>query len=665
MYALERVFVLQAGTQKDIIDRGGCDTVNYIIHYDVAALVITLAITLHFFYKKSIDTYQSKLFSFLIGLELVSCAMDLVTMYTIGHPQVLSKAGHYLLNGVYLLTFNATSAVYFAYIVNSVKKKRKIKLYEKVLMLAPFCIDVLMTVSTPFTNFIFMITDENEYVHGALFFILYANAMIYVLASQVYSFIYRRIFTRGQQAVVYTYTISTFLVLIVQMMFPNLMIAQFAVSIAVMLIYLSLENPQDYSERELGTYNVRAFEKILLENIEHEKQFKVFAVELSGMQYISETIGTVSANRILKQFAECLIEAAGKRKVFYLSGNRFAIVSESRKELWGDVVRRIRERCEQPFYSDSVALTLTAPMCLIDYPEDAVRLADIRALMNICLEEAAVRSDEEIIYASVDMLEKHRREGRIIQIMKQALQENHFAVYYQPIFSVEKQRFTSAEALIRLQNDELGFISPEEFIPLAEKNGLILEIGEFVFREVCRFIVEKKLLQRGIEYIEVNLSVVQCMQESLYQDLLSVMDVYRLPYSCINLEITETAAVMSHEILMKNMSKLIECGVNFSLDDYGTGFSNTTFVIKYPFRIVKIDKSMVWSAMEDEKAMYALKYTMAMVKAMGMELVAEGVENEDHIRLLTELGCDFFQGYYYSKPVNGELFLERIQAGKG
>ena len=119
---------------------------------------------------------------------------------------------------------------------------------------------------------------------------------------------------------------------------------------------------------------------------------------------------------------------------------------------------------------------------------------------------------------------------------------------------------------------------------------------------------------------------------------------------------------MSHETLMRNMSKLIERGVNFSLDDYGTGFSNTTFVIKYPFRIVKIDKSMVWSAMEDEKAMYALKYTMAMVKAMGMELVAEGVENEEHIRLLTELGCDFFQGYYYSKPVNGEMFLEKIGA---
>lgn len=635
---------------------------DYIIHYDVASFIITLAITLHFFYKKSIDTYQTKLFSILIGLELVSSAMDLVTMYTIGHPQVLTRTWHYLLNGVYLLTFNATSAVYFAYIVNAVRKKRRIKQFEKVLMLVPFGIDVLMTVTTPLTGLIFVITETNEYAHGPLFFVLYANAMLYVLASQVYTVVYRAIFTKGQQVVVYTYTISSFVVLIVQMAFPNLMIAQFAVAIAVLLIYLSLENPQDYTEKGLGTFNRQAFEKILTANIENEKHFSVFAVELNGMQYISETMGTESANTILKQFAEAITGASGKRRVFYVTGNRFAVVSESRKEDWGDLVKSIRVRCEQPFYSDSVAITLTAPMCVVDYPEDAVRLADIEALMEICLDDARMRSDEEVVYANIDLLEKHRRESRIIQIMKQALAKHQFAVYYQPIFSVEKQRFTSAEALVRLQNDELGFISPEEFIPLAEKNGLILEIGEFVFREVCRFIVEEQLLSRGIEYIEVNLSVVQCMQESLYQDLLNVMDEYHLPYPCINLEITETAAVMSHETLMRNMSKLIERGVNFSLDDYGTGFSNTTFVIKYPFRIVKIDKSMVWSAMEDEKAMYALKYTMAMVKAMGMELVAEGVENEEHIRLLTELGCDFFQGYYYSKPVNGALFLEKLGA---
>lgn len=635
---------------------------DYITHYDAAAFVITLAITLHFRYKKSIDTYQTQLFSLLVGLELVSSAMDLITIHTIRNPHLLSNMWHYILNGVYLLAFNGTSAVYFAYIVNFVKKKRRIKPLEKALILAPFCIDVLLTVTTPATGLIFVITDAGEYVHGPLFLLLYVNAVIYVLASQVYSVIYRAIFTRGQLVIVCTYTLSSCAALIGQMVFPNLMISQFAVAIAVMLIYLSLENPQDYTERGIGTYNRAAFEKILTADIENEKHFSVFAVELGGMQYISETLGVENANGILKQFGEFATDTAGKRKVFYLSGSRFAVVSGSRRESWENLAEAVRVRCGQPFYADAVPLTLTAQMCVADYPEDAVHLADIEALLDICIADAAVRSDGEIVYADVSMLEKHRREGQIIQMMKTALKENQFAVFYQPIFSVEKQRFTSAEALIRLQNDELGFVSPEEFIPLAEKNGLILEIGEFVFREVCRFIVEENLLSRGIEYIEVNLSVVQCMQETLYQDLLAVMDEYHLPYPCINLEITETAAVMSHETLMRNMNKLIERGVNFSLDDYGTGFSNTTFVIRYPFRIVKIDKSMVWSAMEDEKAMYALKYTMAMVKAMGMELVAEGVENEEHIRLLTELGCDFFQGYYYSRPVSGKMFLEKIGA---
>ena len=274
---------------------------DYIIHYDVAAFVITLAITLHFCFKKSIDTYRTQLFSLLVGLELVSSALDLVTMYTINNPQVLPNIWHYILNGIYLLSFNATSAVYFAYIVSTVKKKRKIKPLEKALILLPFCIDVLLTATTPGTGLIFVITETGEYVHGPLFLVLYANAMLYVLSSQVYSVVYRAIFTRGQLVVVCVYTISSFVVLVIQMMFPNLMIAQFAVAIAVFLIYLSLENPQDYTEREIGTYNKAAFEKILTADIENERHFSVFAVELGGMQYISETLGIESANGILKQ----------------------------------------------------------------------------------------------------------------------------------------------------------------------------------------------------------------------------------------------------------------------------------------------------------------------------------------------------------------------------
>ena len=206
----------------------------------------------------------------------------------------------------------------------------------------------------------------------------------------------------------------------------------------------------------------------------------------------------------------------------------------------------------------------------------------------------------------------------------------------------------------------MGYISPEEFVPIAEHHGLIIEMGTFVFREVCRFIAERRLWERGIEYIDVNLSVVQCMQENLHEQLLAILDEFHLPYHCINLEITETAAVLSSEKLRNNMTRLMEKGVNFSLDDYGTGFSNTASIIEYPFHTIKLDKSMLWSATDSEKAMCALEHMIAMIKSMHMELICEGVETQSQATMLEHMGCDYFQGYYFSKPVNSETFLELL-----
>lgn len=207
-------------------------------------------------------------------------------------------------------------------------------------------------------------------------------------------------------------------------------------------------------------------------------------------------------------------------------------------------------------------------------------------------------------------------------------------------------------------DDELGFISPDEFIPMAEKNGLILKIGEFVFRTVCEMMAREKIWEKGIEYIEINLSIVQCMQEDICEMLYGVMDEYDIPYSCINLEVTET--VIAKDILWNIMERMTVGGVTFALDDYGTGYSNLTNVLKYPFHIVKLDKSVVWYAMENERAMCALRYTVEMMQKLNKHIVAEGVETREQLDILEELGCRYLQGYYFSKPVPEQEFLEKI-----
>lgn len=633
---------------------------DYIIHYDIAAIIVTLATGIHFALKKGIRTIQNRIFKLLLITELLSCLLDLITVYTISYPASIPVAVHYILNILYLGIFNAIPVIYFVYIFKVIKRRAALRRRELLQIVVPLCISELLIITTPLHGWIFSFDAGKNYVHGSLFWMLFAISFYYVLMSQYYAVKFRKFFSRGQFASVSCYTCFCLLVIGMQAFIPKLMLIQFGVSIAVLLIYFSLENSLDYEEKKLGTYNSTAFERVVLERIYRNSPFQVLGIEIEGMKYITDALGVENANRLLGQFAELILNAAKKRKVFFMGGYRFIILSEGKGD-WDEIIDEIHERFRVPFYMDMVSVTMSAPMCVVAYPENAKRLADIMSLVDMGIMEAKQEANDAVVYADDELLKKGRREEEITQIMKYALHENKFEVYYQPIYSVEKKRYASAEALIRLKHEDYGFISPEEFIPIAEKKGLILEIGEFVFREVCRFISQEHLLEKGIEYIDVNLSVVQCMQSTLHRQLLDIMNEYGLPYHCINLEITETAAVMSQETLIENMDKLREHGVHFSLDDYGTGFANTAAVVKYPFHTVKLDKSMVWSAMDDNKAMSALKYSIAMLKEMGMELIAEGVEELRQAQLLEEMGCDFFQGYYYSKPVCGVDFLSKLK----
>ncbi|MBO5245718.1 MAG: EAL domain-containing protein, partial [Eubacterium sp.] len=394
-----------------------------------------------------------------------------------------------------------------------------------------------------------------------------------------------------------------------------------------------------------------------------DRDFEVMGIQIGGVGYLRNVIGMTNINGLMKMISDFLGSISGrKRKVFYIDQNRFMILADGENANW-DIFRAVlQRRFSRPFTFENTDFSLDLALTLLPNKEhQGVRDADdIVRMLECALQDAEESGAEMSVIAGEQVLEKGRREGEILHILREAVRYQRFEVFYQPIYSVEKKHYCSAEALIRLRDDRMGYISPEEFVPIAEKHGLILEMGTFVFREVCRFITEEQLWERGIEFIDVNLSVVQCMQENLHEQLLEIMDSYKLPYHCINLEITETAAVLSSDVMKNNMTKLMEAGINFSLDDYGTGFSNTASIIDYPFHTIKLDKSMLWSANDSEKAMCALEHMIGMIKSMHMELICEGVETQAQATMLEHMGCDYFQGYYYSKPVNGKTFLELL-----
>jgi len=241
-----------------------------------------------------------------------------------------------------------------------------------------------------------------------------------------------------------------------------------------------------------------------------------------------------------------------------------------------------------------------------------------------------------------------------------AMAKNELMVYYQPIFSVSKGVYNSAEALVRLKDEELGWISPEEFIPISEKNGLIVEMGEIILDKVCRFIRDFKLSETSVEYVEVNISPVQLTHPDFADRVKTIIEKYGVSPEQINMEITETATLSSASMVLQNINKLIEYGIAFSLDDFGSGNANISYINTMPFKIIKIDKNLIWDAFTNDTAGITLEYTINMLNALKLNIVAEGVETEEMTNQLADFGCHYMQGWFYSKAIPAEDFMNVI-----
>ena len=631
----------------------------YTTQFDISALMITLVILFYFIYKNTIKSQQNTLFLGLIICALVSNISDLISIYSISNPGRFPRWFEYFINEFYLVSFCGTAVVYLAYII-CLTSSKTLSLFDKIRIYLPYAVLFISIYSTGQTGFIFYFDKEGQYCHGKGFILMYICAFYYMISALVYSIAGLKKIGKAKFNTIIFFTNAILLSIAMQMFFKGLLISQFMTSVSVLILYLSLENPENYIDRILHIYNNKAFIEVFKVYTRKKKKFVLLGIEIGGIKYINENLGVLEGNRVMRETASFFKSVAGRKNVFHLSGSQFLIMSNDQNMDWNNVVDRISDRFSDAFECSGMEISLDVNMCLFSYPQVVSNLEDAIDLLEYSLKYAKETGGSGIVYGDKELLAKGKRETQIVYMLGKAIKEDGFCVHYQPIYSVEKGRYTTAEALVRFKESDIGFVSPEEFIPIAEKNGMIVRIGEIVFEKVCKFYKENHLEEKGIENIHFNLSVVECMQQKLHEKIENIMDKYQLDSSKISLEITETAAVTSREILINNMNQLIDRGFKFSMDDYGTGFSNTSTLIAYPFDEIKIDKSIVWSAMEDEKAMIAFKHSVAMIKDLDFKIVAEGVETKEQAKMLGDLGCDYFQGYYYSKPVSEDDFMSLI-----
>ncbi len=598
----------------------------------------------------------------LLGISLVCVVADILSVYFDFHSNV-PMAVRYITHTVYLVIHSLMPALYVIYIMILTDTDYRMKGLTRVLFIIPFSVVSVISILNFFTGWLFYFDENLVYTRGILFPVLYVSAILYIL--HIVSLMIRFGLSLGKMSFIAIGGIVPMMVVaaLVQFLYPNLLFEMFANSLSMLLVSTLINRPEDLLDTESGLSNRKACTETLKRCLKNEKPLELILVNITNFRFVEGIVGYEGMLKLLRKVSGRVVGINRIHRVFselfYMGDGKFCFEMNYRRfDKTTYIAHYLNEILSTPISYASMEINLNAVICITRCPED---ITDVESVMAFQDDLNSKFYNGEVLFASEVYSGYHYSLMRQIDsIIENALTNRLFEVYYQPIYSIHEDKFNSAEALVRLKDENYGLISPEFFIPAAEKSGAIHRLGAYVLEEVCKFIGSSDFMGLGVDYIEVNLSAAQCMRNDLHKEVLQIMRKYGIDHSRINLEITETAATASLEMLVENMKKLEAKGISFSLDDYGTGYSNIDRVSSMNFQIIKLDKSFV-NVQRNEKRDIVLDNIVNMIKELGMKIVVEGVETAELLQRFADLECDYIQGFFFSQPVPKPEFIEFVK----
>ncbi len=436
----------------------------------------------------------------------------------------------------------------------------------------------------------------------------------------------------------------------------------YAASYSCLLIslwnYFGKQNPEQFFENRTGLFNRRAFECLMRENA--SRRYSIVSLCIRNYLDMRELYGERQMDRCLTHIGRWLHEVFPAQNTFYLRNGNFVVQSFAPFDQ-AEAAERIQARFAESWHVGDVDRFFDVSCALLD---SSVRAASVHDIMN-CLAMAHHRQDHTVLPdkrpvqvdgAYVDDL---RKEVAVKRALEHAVETDSVCVFLQPIVDARTQRIVGAEALARLYDKELGYISPGVFIPIAEKDGSITALGKQVFEKVCKFMSWPETQALGLDWVNVNLSPVQCMNPHLAEEFIAIQRKYGVPAAKIHLEITEES-IINLTTLQNQIARMRKEGFRFVLDDYGSGYSNLMMVRNIPFINIKLDMTFVRAHFEDPNTL--LPDTIRAFRELGFSITAEGVETSAMALALDEMDTTYLQGFHYARPMPMEDFYVFMKA---
>lgn len=425
-----------------------------------------------------------------------------------------------------------------------------------------------------------------------------------------------------------------------------------------------------YYDGMTGLYNRNYFVRLLGEFVKKAQENKsivsVLIIDIDDFRKINDGMGMVVGDELVQQFGSFLKDFNDDNVITcHMSSDVFcmAVYEPAGNQSVEYIHKTIQRRTREPFYLvGGQTINITVSIGVAEYPEAADSALELINCAEIVMYKGKDMGKNTIQYFDTPILNEFLNAVDIENKLKEAVFENNFMLYFQPQFHTGSKRLRGMEALIRWKDDDGKMIRPYVFIPIAEKNGAIIPIGNWVLEQSIKTYAKLRR-QYGISFIlSINISSVQCGRENFVESIIDIIRKYNVRPEEIELEITESILIDDFGSVTEKLRQLRNFGVRISLDDFGTGFSSLSYLKKLPINTLKIDKSFIDTVLTDSSTRIITESIISMVKSLGFESIAEGVENEQQYKYLHAIGCDVIQGYLLGKPMPSEE-IERMLQG--
>ena len=597
---------------------------------------------------------------------------DYATVFSLVYYDSFPKWLVRFLHQGFILGFEGTFIFIYMFLDVTTHNQKRFSFFEK-LFLSVIVFVSLVTII--FSDIKYHISDDAVYSYGPMVNMVYILITILTLSTIIKAIISSRNIETRHVSTYILFSMCLWMIFgLTQVFLPQILFSSVSITTMLLVLVIALGNPAERVDKESGAFNYEALRLVLSDKLNHGKPFYVLNIDMEDISKLRHQFGDQAVIMLLSEIHNFL-KKEFNQNVYKMNNHSLTIIFDERhKNNIESYLRILTDRFHEKWnLNEHTKIQVNSHIDYVRFPQDTPFLkkglqtstSQFLEFIELC----HTYSDDGNFIHRVDskLLQKRDRQDLVLKLLQNAIRSDGIEMYYQPIYSIAEKRFTNCEALVRLKDTTtLGFVSPEEFIPIAERNFLIMPLSQCIFEKVFEFVSKNNLSQKGLKHVEVNLSAIESVDLTFPSLMKSLLEKHNLDPSMVNLEITESIAVSSGRKLKRNMEDLINHGCTFSMDDFGTGYSNLSQITKADFSVIKIDKSLLWPIFEkknpnQKNAKILLENMVSMILQMGLKIVVEGVETKEQFDYLEALGVTYIQGYYFSKPIDSQDYLRFLE----